>query len=184
MIMLWPPAMRIEKTRIDSAIAREVIRDMEGGGDSGSSEKFGVMAAAAVAAVLCVSGTFMLDLSPLDVFSRQHRLPVFSAAAIKAPEQDLQAQVNGAGRRPSAVQEEVGGKRSSRQRGDQSCQTRRHDDQSGPRCVRRAGNQSGSPSSSRWCRETTRTSRTRAIILQGQQIFFPDVKHEPMEAPQ
>jgi general secretion pathway protein A len=167
------------KTRIDSAIAREVIRDMKGGRRR-SFGKFGVMAGAAAAAVLCVSGTLMFDPSLLEIFSRQHRPPVFSAGFVGTP-QDFIPQINSASPGPSAAQGAAGGtdKPASGvvrvvKRGDTMFDL--------VRVVYGPGESKRPGSLIEMVQRNNPRIKNPSYILEGQQIFFPDVKGEPMEA--
>ncbi len=65
-----------DKMRIDLAVVREVIDDMGGSRRKRTLGKFGVIVGAAAAAAALA--TFTLPPSYLDVFSRSHRVPVFS----------------------------------------------------------------------------------------------------------
>jgi general secretion pathway protein A len=167
------------KTRIDSAIAREVVRDMKGSRRRFFG-KFGAMAGAAVAVVLCVAGTFMLDSSPLEIFSRQQRLAVSSAAS-GGTLQDSRPRINSASPGSSAAQGKAGGtgKPASGvvrvvKRGDTMFDLVR--DVYGAEESKRTG------SLIDMVQRNNPRIKDPSCILQGQQIFFPDVKREPMEA--
>ncbi len=171
-----------QKTHIDAAIALEVIKDMEGRRRPVFG-KLGLVAAAAAAAVLCIAGALMLDPSPLVVFSTQERQPVFSAAAIQAPAPPLSPPKDGAESVSVVRQERVGP--NSKATGGAVRIVKKGDtvidlihDVYGPRESRRidfllAKIQKSNPH-----------IKNLSLILEGQEIFFPDVKREIMEVQQ
>jgi len=168
-----------QKTRIDAAIALEVIKDMEGRRRS-LFGKQGLVTAAAAVAGLCVAGALLLDPSPFVAFSREERQPVFSAAAIQAPAQSI-APKDGAGLENVVRQERDGqnGKAMSGvvrivKKGDTMIDLIRN--VYGAREPMRIDFLLG---------KVTKNNphiKNPSLILEGQEIFFPDIKRETMEA--
>ncbi len=170
-----------QKTRIDTAIALEVVKDMEGG-RRWIFREVRLVTAAAVTAGLCVAGAFMLGPSPLAVFSRQERLPISSAADIKAPEQST-AQGNGPRPVNAVMQEKVAANVRTGsgvirivKRGDTMIDLIQ--DVYGARGPRRITFLLA------WIKKSNPHIKNLSFILEGQEIFFPDVKRDTTEASQ
>jgi general secretion pathway protein A len=186
-----------QKTRIDAAIAREVINDM-GGRRRSPFGKWALITAAAALAGLCVAGAILLDLSPravfsrtgallLDlspraVFSRHERQPVLYPAAVQAPAQPAAAAPKDDARPENAVRQQragpndtvAGGVVRVVKRGDTMIDLIY--DVYGARESRRIDFLLGK------MRESNPFIKNPNLILIGQEIFFPDIKHPTMEA--
>jgi general secretion pathway protein A len=169
------------KTRIDNAIALEVIKDMEGG-RRWVFRKVRLLSTAAAMSGVCVAGAFILGPSPIAVFSRQEKLPVFSDAATHAPQQST-AQGNSAMPVDAVIQEKVAadvrtgsGVIRIVKKGDTVIDLIQ--DVYGARGARRIT----------YLLARIKTSnphiKNLSLILVGQEIFFPDVKGETMGATQ
>ena len=172
-----------QKTHIDAPIALEVIKDMEGERRRPFLRKLVLAAAAAAAAILCIAGALLLDPSPLVVFSTQERQPVFSAAAIQAPAPSVAPPKDATRPENVARQERVApsGKAMREvvrtvKKGDTMIDLIL--DVYGARESRRIDVLLGK------IKKSNPHIKNPNLILQGQEILFPDVRREIMEAQQ
>jgi general secretion pathway protein A len=172
-----------QKTHIDAAIALEVIKDMEGSRRRPFFRKLGLIAAAGVLAALCIAGALLLNPSPLVVLSTQERQPVFSAAAIQAPAPSVAPPKDGA-RPGNVVRQERVAPNDKAMRG--AVRTVKKGDTMinlildvyGARESRRIDVLLGK------IKKSNPHIKNPNLILEGQEILFPDVRREIMEAQQ
>ncbi len=170
-----------QRMPIDAAIVLEVIKDMEGGRGWVLKKSRFITTAAAMAG-LCVAGTFMLGPTPLAVFSGQERLPVSPPADTQKPSQST-TRTDGARPVNAVMPESVA---ANIRTGSGVTRVVKK----GDTMIALVQDVYGAWGSKRIALLLGRIKKSNphiknvSFILEGQEVFFPDVKHETMEAPQ